>query len=158
MPDDVHRGAGGRLTRGWARDRNEGDDEERQGDPDPTGHARTIRLVRLVAIGLAAGVFSAFFGVGGGIVAVPLLIVFTSLPERVATATSLLAIAITASAGVLVYAFRGEVDVAYAALVGVPAAAGALAGSAWQQRIRVSTLTYGFAALLTALGVWLLVS
>jgi uncharacterized protein len=114
--------------------------------------------VRLVAIGLAAGVFSAFFGVGGGIIAVPLLIVFAGLPERPATATSLMAIAITASAGVVVYGLRGEVDVGYAALVGLPAAVGAIAGSAWQQRIRVSTLTYGFAALLTALGIWLLAS
>jgi uncharacterized protein len=114
--------------------------------------------VRLVAIGLAAGVFSAFFGVGGGIVAVPLLILVAGLPERAATATSLMAIAITASAGVVVYGLRGEVEIGYAALVGLPAAAGAVAGSAWQQRIRVSTLTYGFAALLTALGIWLLAS
>jgi uncharacterized membrane protein YfcA len=112
--------------------------------------------VRLVAIGLAAGVFSAFFGVGGGIVAVPLLVLFAGLPERAATATSLMAIAITASAGVVVYGLRGEVEVGYAALVGIPAAVGAIAGSAWQQRIRVSTLSYGFAALLTALGIWLL--
>ena len=114
--------------------------------------------MRLVAIGLAAGVFSAFFGVGGGVVAVPLLILVARLPERVATATSLMAIAITAAAGVVVFAFRGEVDVRYAALVGLPAAAGALAGTAWQQRIRTSTLAYGFAALLTGIGVWLLVS
>ena len=114
--------------------------------------------MRLVAIGVVAGVFSAFFGVGGGIVAVPLLILVAGLPERAATATSLLAIAITATAGVVVYAYRDEVEVGYAALVGLPAAAGALAGSAWQQRIRASTLTYGFAVLLSALGVWLLAS
>ena len=114
--------------------------------------------MRLVAIGLAAGVFSAFFGVGGGIIAVPLLILLAGLPERTATATSLMAIAITASAGVLAYGLRGEVDVGYAALVGLPAAAGAIAGSSWQQRIRASTLTYAFAVLLTALGAWLLVT
>jgi uncharacterized membrane protein YfcA len=112
--------------------------------------------VRLVAIGLAAGVFSAFFGVGGGIVAVPLLILVVGLPERVATATSLLAIAITASAGVVVFALRGEVEPGYAALVGLPAAVGALAGTTWQQRVRTSTLTYGFAVVLSALGIWLL--
>jgi uncharacterized membrane protein YfcA len=111
--------------------------------------------VRLVAIGLAAGVFSAFFGVGGGIAAVPLLILAVGLPERVATATSLLAIAITASAGVIVFAFRGQVDPGYAALVGLPAAVGAFAGTAWQQRVRTSTLTYGFAVLLFAIGIWL---
>ena len=114
--------------------------------------------MRLVAIGLAAGVFSAFFGVGGGIIAVPLLILVAGLPERAAAATSLLAIAITASAGVVVFGLRGEVEVGYAALVGLPAAAGAVAGSAWQQHVRTSTLTYGFAVLLTALGIWLLAS
>ena len=112
--------------------------------------------MRLVAIGIAAGVFSAFFGVGGGILAVPLLILFAGLPERAATATSLGAIAITATAGVVVFAVRGEVEPAYAALVGLPAAAGAIAGTTLQQRIRTSTLTYGFAVLLTGLGVWLL--
>lgn len=114
--------------------------------------------MRLVAIGVAAGVFSAFFGVGGGIVVVPLLVLVAGFPERTATATSLLAIAITATAGVVVFSIRGEVELGYAALVGLPAVTGALAGSALQQRIRTSTLTYGFAALLTAIGIWLLAS
>jgi uncharacterized protein len=114
--------------------------------------------VRLVAIGLAAGVFSALFGVGGGIVAVPLLILLAHLPERVATATSLGAIGITALAGSVVFAIRGDVEVGYAALVGIPAAAGALAGTALQQRIRTRTLAYLFAALLFGAGMWLLVS
>jgi uncharacterized membrane protein YfcA len=114
--------------------------------------------VRLVAIGLAAGVFSAFFGVGGGIVAVPLLILAAGFPERVATGTSLMAIAITATAGVVVFWLHGEVEPGYAALVGIPAAAGALAGAALQQRVRTSTLSYGFAVLLSAIGIWLLAS
>jgi len=117
-----------------------------------------VRLARLAAIGLVAGVFSALFGVGGGIIAVPLLIVAIGLPERAATATSLAAIGITALAGVVVYGLRGEVDVGYAALVGLPAAMGALAGTSLQQRIRTTTLTYAFAALVTAVGVWLLVT
>jgi uncharacterized membrane protein YfcA len=112
--------------------------------------------VRLVAIGIAAGVFSAFFGVGGGIVAVPLLILVAHVPERVATATSLGAIAITATAGVVVFSLRGEVRPGYAALVGIPAAIGALGGTTVQQRLRTSHLTYGFAGLLLVIGVWLL--
>jgi len=111
--------------------------------------------VRLVVIGLVAGLFSALFGVGGGIVVVPLLILLAHLPERVATATSLGAIAITAAAGVTVYAVRGDVHVGYAALVGVPAMLGALAGTSLQQRITTTTLTYGFAALLVGIGTWL---
>lgn len=112
--------------------------------------------MRLVAIGIVAGVFSAFFGVGGGVIAVPLLVLVAGLPERAATATSLGAIAITATAGVVVFSFRGEVEPWYAALVGIPAAFGAIGGTTLQQRIHTSTLTYGFAALLVAIGVWLL--
>ncbi len=114
--------------------------------------------MRLVAIGLAAGVFAALFGVGGGIILVPLLIIFVGLPERVAAATSLGAIGITALGGVVVYALRGQVDPGYAALVGIPGAVGALLGTGLQQRLRTTTITYGFALLLTAVGIWLFVS
>jgi uncharacterized protein len=114
--------------------------------------------VRLVAIGLAAGVFSALFGVGGGIIAVPLLILLVHLPVRAATATSLGAIGITALAGVVAFGLRGEVEVGYAALVGLPAAGGAILGSSLQQRITTTAVTYGFALLLAAVGVWLLVT
>ena len=131
---------------------------EERDDQCSAGHVHTIGLVRLIAIGIAAGVFSALFGVGGGLIAVPLLILFTQLPERVATATSLGAIGITALAGVVAYAYRGEVDVGYAALVGLPAAGGAFLGTALQQRITTQHLTYGFAVLLTGVGVWLLVA
>ncbi len=112
--------------------------------------------MRIVATGLVAGVFSALFGVGGGIVAVPLLVLFARVPERVATATSLGAIGITALAGVTIFGLRGDVDVGYAALVGLPAAAGALAGTSLQQRVSTATLSYGFAVLLTGIGLWLL--
>jgi uncharacterized protein len=114
--------------------------------------------VRLVAIGVAAGIFSALFGVGGGIVAVPLLILFVHLPERVATGTSLLAIGVTALAGTIFFAVRGDVEVGHAALVGIPAAAGALLGSAAQQRIDARALSYLFAALLVGVAIWLLVA
>ena len=113
--------------------------------------------MRLVVIGLVAGVFSAFFGVGGGIVIVPLLIMMCGFVPREATATSLGAIGITAFAGVVLYALDGKVDVKYAALVGIPAIAGSLVGTAAQQRLSGRAVTTGFAALLAAIGIWLLV-
>jgi uncharacterized membrane protein YfcA len=112
--------------------------------------------VRLVAIGLAAGVFSALFGVGGGIIAVPLLVLVARLPERSATATSLGAIGITVLAGAVVFGLRGDIRFGYAALVGIPAVAGVLVGTSLQQRITTTTLTYGFAVVLAATGVWLI--
>ncbi|MGI8804394.1 MAG: TSUP family transporter, partial [Thermoleophilaceae bacterium] len=52
------------------------------------------RLVRLGAIATAAGVFSGLFGVGGGTVIVPLLMLWLAYEEREATGTSLAAIAL----------------------------------------------------------------
>ena len=112
--------------------------------------------MRLVGIGLAAGLLSALFGVGGGIVAVPLLVLLLAFPERVATAVSLGAIAITSLAGVCVYASLGHVEPGYAALVGLPAMAGAAAGTALQQRLTARALTLGFAAFLVCVAGWLL--
>jgi uncharacterized membrane protein YfcA len=112
--------------------------------------------VRLVAIGLVAGLFSALFGVGGGIVIVPLLIGVVAFGAREATATSLGAIVLTATAGVVLYALHGQVDPGYAALVGVPAMAGALIGTAAQQRISTRVLTLVFALFLACIGAWLL--
>jgi uncharacterized protein len=113
---------------------------------------------RLVAIGLVAGVFSSLFGVGGGIVIVPLLLLAASFSERPAMATSLTAIGVTALAGVVGYTITGRVRPAEAALVGLPAAVGAVAGAALQQRIPRRRLGLLFAALLVAIAVTLLVA
>jgi uncharacterized membrane protein YfcA len=113
--------------------------------------------VRLVLIGLVAGVFSSVFGVGGGIVIVPLLIMVAGFAGKEASAVSLGAIAITALAGVILYSFHGKVDVTHAALVGVPAMVGALGGASLQRRLSGPGFMLGFAGLLTVIGVWLLV-
>jgi hypothetical protein len=113
--------------------------------------------VRLLLIGLVAGFFSALFGVGGGLVMVPLLILLIRFPERAAMATSLAAIGVIASVGVISYGLRGEVDPAAAAVVGLPAAVGAIVGTAIQQRVTGRTLGLGFAAFLVVVGVLLLV-
>jgi uncharacterized membrane protein YfcA len=111
--------------------------------------------VRVLLIGLVAGFFSALFGVGGGIVIVPLLLLLVAFPMREATATSLAAIGVTALVGTITYAFHGAVEPAYAALVGLPAAGGAIAGTALQQRLRRRTLSYLFALLLVVIAVTL---
>jgi len=111
---------------------------------------------RLALIGLVAGVFSALFGVGGGIIVVPLLVTLAAFPTHNATATSLGAILVTATAGVALYAVQGEVRPAYAALVGIPAVVGALVGTHVQQRLSGRLLTLAFAGLLVVIGVWLL--
>jgi uncharacterized membrane protein YfcA len=113
--------------------------------------------VRLVLIGLVAGFFSALFGVGGGIIVVPLLVTFVGLNPRPATGTSLAAIGLTAAAGTIAYGLHGDVQPGAAALIGIPAAIGAVAGATAQQRLATRSLTFGFALLLTAVGIRLLV-
>ena len=106
-----------------------------------------------VLIGLVAGFFSALFGVGGGIVIVPLLLLVVKWDMRSASATSLAAIGLTATAGVITYVIHGEVEPLYAMLLGVPAASGSFGGSTLQQRLPVRTLSFLFAALLVAIAI-----
>jgi hypothetical protein len=115
-------------------------------------------VARLLLIGLAAGFLSALFGVGGGILVVPLLLLAGRLSERPAMATSLAAIGITALAGTIAYALLGRVDPALAALVGIPAALGAVLGTALQQRLAGRALSLAFAALLVVIAVVMLVA
>jgi uncharacterized protein len=114
-------------------------------------------MLRLVLIGLIAGLFSSLFGVGGGIVIVPLLLLAARCPPHVAAATSLAAIGITALAGSIRYGFEGHLHVGHALLVGVPAAAGAVLGATLAQRLDARPLALGFAALLASIAIWLLV-
>lgn len=113
--------------------------------------------MKLVGIGLVSGFFGALFGVGGGIVIVPLLMLLLLFDQRRASATSLAAILISSVAGAVTYAFHGDVKPGAAAVIGIPAVLGVLAGTAVQQRVPVQKLSYGFALLLAIVGVRLLV-
>ncbi|HEX8066529.1 MAG TPA: sulfite exporter TauE/SafE family protein [Thermoleophilaceae bacterium] len=106
------------------------------------------RLVRLAVIGSAAGAFSGLFGVGGGTVIVPLLVLWFAFDERLATGTSLTAIVVIATAAAAVQAAHGHVDAGNAAIVGLPAIGGVVAGTALQQRVSERTVAAAFAVLL----------
>ena len=84
---------------------------------------------------MVAGFFAALFGVGGGIIVVPALMGILHFEPRLATGTSLAAIGITACFAVVAYVAVGHVEWAEAALIGLPAVLGALAGTWLQQRI-----------------------
>lgn len=115
------------------------------------------KLLRLAAIATVAGAFSGVFGVGGGTVIVPLLLLWLGYGEREATGTSLAAIVIIAAVGALAHGAYGNVDVAKGVLIGVPAAVGVVAGTALQQRVPERAVSVGFAALLLTSAVFLVV-
>lgn len=102
----------------------------------------------LAVIGTVAGLFSGLFGVGGGIVIVPLLILWRGYGEREATGTSLLAIVLMAAAATATHGAFGNVHLTDGLLVGLPAVVGVLIGTALQQRLDPRTIRLTFAALL----------
>jgi uncharacterized membrane protein YfcA len=116
------------------------------------------RTLKLAVIGTAAGAFSGLLGVGGGSVIVPLLIVWMGYGEREATGTSMMAIVVIAALAVSLQAIYGNVDPPNAALVGVPAIGGAIAGTALQQRIPERMISVLFAVLLVVIAGKLIVS
>jgi uncharacterized membrane protein YfcA len=113
--------------------------------------------VQLALIGVAAGVFSGLFGVGGGTIVVPALILWMAYGEREATGTSLLAIVVMAGAGAAVHASYGNVHVDDGLLIGIPAIGGVVAGTWLQQRIPGAGVRLLFAALLLVTAVLLVV-
>ncbi len=115
------------------------------------------RLVRLAAIATAAGVFSGLFGVGGGTVIVPLLMLWLAYGEREATGTSLAAIVLIAALAAGAHAVLGDVDVAKGVLIGIPAVVGVVAGVGVQQRLPPAAVSVAFALFLVASAAYLIV-
>ena len=113
-------------------------------------------IAKLAVIATAAGAFSGLFGVGGGTVIVPLLVLWFGYGEHEATGTSLAAIVVIAAFGVAFHGAYGNVDPAKGMLVGVPAVAGVVIGTSLQQRLSGRTLLLMFAALLVAVAIDLL--
>jgi len=83
------------------------------------------RVAALVGLGLVAGLFSGLFGVGGGLIIVPALVVALRVEHKLAVGTSLMAIVPACTTGIVSYAVSGSVDW----YLGLVLAAGAVVGA-----------------------------
>jgi uncharacterized membrane protein YfcA len=124
--------------------------------PDRSPQLLSTRSLKLAVIGTAAGVFSGLFGVGGGTVMVPLLVLWLGYGPREATGTSLAAIVFIAGFAAATQGAYGNVHVLDAILIGVPAVGGVLIGTWLQQRLNTRSISLLFAAVLVASAVELL--
>jgi hypothetical protein len=107
-----------------------------------------------LGIGLVAGVLSGLFGIGGGVVIVPALILLARMPTLTATGTSLGALLLPVGAlGAWAYYKNSHLDVRAAALLAAGLAAGVFFGATFAQGVAPSALKRGFAVLLVALAV-----
>jgi uncharacterized protein len=126
---------------------------EEIGTSDDRSRQRTLKLM---TIGTAAGLFSGVFGVGGGSVIVPLLVLWLGYREREATGTSLAAIVFIAAFASAVQAAYGNLRLLDALVIGAPAVGGVLIGAWLQQRLAGRSIMLLFAAVLVAAAVELL--
>ena len=106
------------------------------------------RLLRLGGIATAAGAFSGLFGVGGGTIIVPLLVLWLGYEQKEATGTSLAAIIVIGVLAAAGHALYGNVDLWKGVLIAIPAVAGVVVGTAVQQRISERAVAAAFVVLL----------
>lgn len=115
-------------------------------------------IATFIAIGLAAGVLSGMFGIGGGIVIVPALIILAQMPATMATGTSLGALLLPVGAlGAFEYWRHGHLNVRAALLLALGLFLGAWFGARLATQVSPLVLRRLFAAFLVIVAVrlWL---
>lgn len=105
-------------------------------------------LIRAVVLGLFAGFLSGLFGVGGGILIVPVLVLALSMNQRLAHGTSLAAVLPIAASGLVGFAVEDSVDWPVALCLTIGAMVGAVIGTHALHVLPVRTLAFAFAGIL----------
>jgi uncharacterized membrane protein YfcA len=127
-------------------------------NPDVRLRPATARylLPRLIPAGLAVGGLAGFFGIGGGFLIVPALILATGMPLRNAVGTSLVVVTTLGLTTAASYALSGEVDWWLVAILLVGGVAGSVAGIALGKRLADNrrVMEVGFAAVVIAVGIY----
>lgn len=115
--------------------------------------------ILVALLGLIAGVVSGLFGVGGAIVIIPGLVLLAKLPQHTAHGTSLAALLLPVGIlGALEYYKRGQVNVAFAAIVAVGLLVGAYFGARLAGAMSEAMLRKAFGIFLLVVSVKLLAS
>lgn len=116
------------------------------------------RARALVAIGVVAGLYSGFLGLGGGFVVVPALTRWCGMPVKRAIGTSLVTVAALAIPGTLAHWYLGHVDWTLAGMLAIGVVPGAVIGARLTGRASDRSVRLAFATLLAVVGVWLAAS
>ncbi len=105
--------------------------------------------------GLLVGFMTGFFGVGGGFLIVPALVLLLRLPMRIAVGTSLVIIAINAAAGILAHLRSGGIELGLALLFVTGGVAGTHVGARLHGQFHEERLSRAFAVLVALIGIYL---
>jgi uncharacterized protein len=126
-------------------------------DASGATHAYAVDVWKGVALSFFVGFMSSVFGIGGGIIHVPFLIVILGLPVHVATATSHFVLSISTLAGAGTFLALGHVDVTLVVLIGIGILAGAQVGAWASTRARPVVIRLVLAASLTVVAARMIV-
>jgi uncharacterized protein len=129
----------------------------RPGDQAGAGAERRARPALVASLGLAVGLLTGFFGVGGGFLIVPALVLLLGLSVRLAIGTSLLIIAVTALAGLAGHLAVGGVSWPVTLAFAAAGSAGVLAAARCGRGLAGETLARAFSVMLAVVAVALLV-
>ncbi len=119
--------------------------------------AEAVKTWKLVLIGLVAGLLSGGFGVGGGIILVPLLL-FVGLDRHRAHATSLASIFPIALAGAVSFGLSGEINIGLGIAVGAGGVVGSMFGAALMNRLSTRSLSIFFGLVILGAGFRMILS
>jgi len=110
-------------------------------------------ILSLILIGVLAGVLSGLVGVGGGIIMVPLLVMFFGFNQHQAQGTSLAVLAVPVTAiAVFNYYKEGQINVKYAAIIAVFFVVGSIFGSKFALTLDQKLLKKIFAVVLLVIA------
>jgi uncharacterized membrane protein YfcA len=112
----------------------------------------------LAVIGLAAGLLSGLFGVGGGIVMVPAMVLLAGMTQQRAAASSLASIVPIAAVGAVIFGRADSVDLPAAGILVIGSLIGVQVGARLMPRIGDDRLRIGFAVLMIAIALTMLVT
>jgi uncharacterized protein len=109
-------------------------------------------MVPALGVGVFGGLLSGFLGVGGGLVMVPLILLWMKTDRHNAHATSLAAIFVVAASGMTGYAAGDAIDPVLGLTLGAGGLVGAAFGARLMHRMSIDGLQLAFALLLVVAG------
>jgi len=110
-------------------------------------------LLKAIALGAVAGMIAGLFGVGGGVIVVPGLVLWLALAQREASGTSTATIVASSAAAMATFGVSGSVDWRAAGLILVGSVVGAWIGAWIAERVNERVLAVAFALVLAIAGI-----
>ena len=121
------------LFRG--KGKNDGEKKEEEEGPKKSGRLTRSMTLMMIMASISAGVVSSFFGIGGGVVIVPFMILVMGMRLKEVVVSSQPALLVIAFVGLAVHGFIGNTDIAQAAFLLVGGFGGGLVGVRLSQRL-----------------------